>query len=70
MQVGYSSDLFSIMYCSVQFIIGLIMNVLLCAIAIHLTTAQSNSTTSEPPTEKIKKEGPVNNDNVAGLYII
>jgi len=33
--------------------------------ALHSTTTESDSITGEP---KIKKEGPVNNDNIAGLY--
>jgi len=43
------------------------MNVSLYPTALHSTTTQSNSTTGEPPNKKIKKEGPVNNDNIAGL---
>jgi len=46
------------------------MNVSLYSTALHSATTESNSTTSEPPTEKIKKEGPLNNDNIAGLYSI
>jgi len=41
-----------------------------CSTALHSTTTESNSTTSEPPTKKIKKEGPVKNDNIAGLYSV
>jgi len=42
------------------------MNVSLYSTALHAATTKS---TSEPPTEKVQKEGPVNND-IAGLYTI
>ena len=46
------------------------MNVSLHSTALHSTTTESNSTTGEPPNKKTKKEGPVNNDNIAGLYSV
>ena len=46
------------------------MNASLYSTALHSTTTEFNSTTGEPPTEKTKKEEPVNNDNIPGLYTI
>ena len=45
-------------------------NISLYSTVLHSTTTKSNSTTGESPTEQIKKEGFVNNDNIAGLYTI
>jgi len=46
------------------------MNASLYSTVLHSTTTESNSATSEPPTEKVENEGPVNNDNITGLYTI
>jgi len=35
--------------------------------ALHSTTTESNSTTDAPLNKKIKKEGPVNTNETAGL---
>ena len=43
------------------------MNVSSCSTALYSTTTESNSTTGEPSTKEIKKEGPV---DTAGQYSV